>query len=721
MIRLLLLFSVIIPFTISAQMMVSQNSKADIAVLSKYWHNQHDISEELRTALPINRINGIDYLSLVTTINEHFNADLLTENRVIVGSEINNIVSIKYPVHAINDIYNMPGIEILQVANKIYPDLSRARFDTRVDSVHAGLGLPEAYTGKNVIIGVTDWGFDYSSPMFYDTLLSNTRILAAWDQFKTSGPAPSGYAYGTEYSTPSDLINAGTDTANIYSYATHGSHVAGIAGGSGAGTPYRGMAFESEFLFTTFLVDESAVLDAWEWMYDIATAENKRLVVNMSWGLYHTGALDGTSLLSQAIDSYSDQGVLFVTSGGNNGDVDFHIKKDFSADTLLSRIEFYNNSSLSTLYGQSIHGWGEPGASFSAGIKVLNLSNQQEVESPWYSTVTTANYVDSFLVTTSNDTIRFNLSMDDSYPTNSRPQMRLRVKRPTTNYKIVLKSTASTGTVHYWNVTELTSDVGNWGMDFSAIGPGYTSGDANYGIGAPACTNTAISVAAHTSSYITGGGNIVGGASAGFSSVGPMMNDNLKPDISAPGVSVASSINSYTDNSFIQIDVVTFNGRDYPFARFSGTSMSSPAVTGIAALILDANPYLSPAQVKQIIIETSREDSYTGTIPVDGDVKWGWGKVNALAAIQKALTVTGFSELEPEYEWTVFPNPTTDLINIKGFETTPPNIKIINMNGQICAEYSNTNQLDVNGLAPGTYIIKLIINEKVEQQKFIIR
>ena len=106
-------------------------------------------------------------------------------------------------------------------------------------------------------------------------------------------------------------VGAGCDTANIYSYATHGTHVAGIAGGSGAGTIYRGLAFESQFLFATFLVDEGAVLDAWDWMYQKAQSAGKRLVVNMSWGLYHIGTLVGNSLLSQAIDGYSALGVVF--------------------------------------------------------------------------------------------------------------------------------------------------------------------------------------------------------------------------------------------------------------------------------------------------------------------------------------------------------------------------------------------------------------------------
>ena len=98
----------------------------------------------------------------------------------------------------LNKLSQLPGIKSIQLAGKIKPFLDKAVKDIGADSVQRGIGLPQGYTGKNVLIGITDWGFDYSSPMFYDTLLQNTRILAAWDQYKTAGPPPTGFSYGTE-------------------------------------------------------------------------------------------------------------------------------------------------------------------------------------------------------------------------------------------------------------------------------------------------------------------------------------------------------------------------------------------------------------------------------------------------------------------------------------------------------------------------------------------
>lgn len=703
------------------QVQFSANTKADIIDITKLSKQQTTQSkEELKDRYPVYEMNGIDYVSIIAKVNASYNKSQLEAQNALVGSKINEIVSLKWPLDQLEEILTNSQFSYVKIAGKIKPLLNKVPRATRADSVWMGFDLPQGYTGKDVIIGITDWGFDYSHPMFYDTLLQDTRILAAWDQFKNSGPAPTGYSYGTEYDNATDLIAAGADTANIYSYATHGSHVAGIAGGSGAGTPYRGIGFEANYLFTTFLVDEGAVLDAWQWMHDKSIAEGKRLVINMSWGLYHMDAIDGTSVISQALDAYSAQNVVFVTSGGNNGDTPFHIKKDYSGDVLKSRINFYSNPGLATVWGQSVHMWGDVGNEFSSAIQILDLSNQVLDQSPWYNTVSTSNYVDSFIVApTTTDTIWFNLSADDLYPTNNRPQMRLRIKYPPAGYKIVLMSTAPTGTVHYWNVTELTNDVGNWGMSFASLGAGYTAGDDNYGIGTPACTHSAITVAAYSAEYYTMTGVEVGGQLASFSSIGPLMTDSLKPDITAPGVGVRSSISSYTDNAYTAVTTVDFAGRTYPFAAFSGTSMSSPATAGVVTLILEANPYLSADQVKQIIIATARKDDDTGNIPSFGSPIWGWGKLNAYAAVKMALVTVGVSELKQEVTWDLYPNPTNETLSIKGLNGTASEVLVIDLQGKMINVELIENSINVNALESGVYFLRLIRDGKVEQKKFV--
>src|SRR5213076_2420836 len=82
---------------------------------------------------------------------------------------------------------------------------------------------------------------------------------------------------------------------------------------------------------------------------------------------------------------------------------------------------------------------------------------------------------------------------------------------------------------------------------------------------------------------------------ADFSSTGPALagrGDLLKPDITAPGVDVIAAVAPPGNN-----------GND--FSSFQGTSMSSPHIAGIGALIMAKHPDWSPAKVKSALMTTA--------------------------------------------------------------------------------------------------------------------
>lgn len=688
---------------------------------SATFRNGGGVAKEVTDAFPVYNIAGNWYVSLYGKRLPNCNWSIIPQNNILLGSSVGKITTMKVPLEKVHSIDFSQFYSYLEIPGKIVPQLDKAVKDTRADSVQRGIDLPVAFTGKDVLIGVTDWGFDYGHPMFYDTLLTHSRIYAAWDQYKQVGNLPSGQNYGVEYNTPSELAAAESDTSNIYGYHTHGTHVSGIAGGSGAGSVYRGFGFDAQFLFTTFYLDQASAIDAFVWMKDKAEAAGKRLVVNMSWGVYYNqmGSLDGFSLLSEAIDELSNTNqVVFVAAAGNNNGTKFHIKKTFNNDFFNTLVGFYSYAASPEMWGECITAWGEQGHVFSNKISVYNASGTLLVESPYYSTNTTG-YLDSILVAGS-DTIVFNVSSETANPLNGKPGMQIRIRSLNTNNKIVLNGSAVDGTVHYWNLPELTNGAGNFGQTFTTYGTNGITGDSFYAIGEPGCTNSAITVAAYSSSYVTGGGTTVGGMSASFTSVGPLHNETMKPDIAAPGVSVGSSMSSYTDFSYTSIATITFNNKDYHFGRLSGTSMASPCVAGIVSLILDANPSLSSQQVKNIIKTTARLDNYTGSIVAPGDTKWGMGKINAYAAVKLALNTLSLEDKPAVAPFVLYPNPASNAVHIVNVDEQPFSIlSMTSLDGKAVSPRLTKNTLDISGLPDGVFFLTIQSGSQTYTLRFV--
>jgi serine protease AprX len=132
---------------------------------------------------------------------------------------------------------------------------------------------------------------------------------------------------------------------------------------------------------------------------------------------------------------------------------------------------------------------------------------------------------------------------------------------------------------------------------------------------------------------------------AGYSSRGPRRDNadgnplnELKPELSAPGSNIIQSEACVTTglcNNLLGGDAAD-NGYT---GRGSGTSYATPSVSGIIALMLEANPDLSPAEVKEILKMTA-ERRGEATQP-DVDPFWnrdfGWGMVDAYEATKMAL------------------------------------------------------------------------------------
>ncbi len=597
--------------------------------------------------------------------------------------------------------------------------LYRAAIDGRVDSVRQAINLPMQYTGEGVIIGVTDWGFDYTHPVFYDTNMVHYRVLRAWDQFKLSGPAPDGFDYGTEYIGAEQLLTAQCDTSNVYDYAYHGTHCAGIAGGAGAGTQYRGVAVDAEFLFVSVSLTDQEVIDAWRWMYNVAQQEGKRLVISMSWGLYWLDNMDGTGALADEMQRLSDLGVVFVTSAGNNGDENCHISHTFTQqDTIRTQFTFPQSS-----IGSSITMMGTPGSPFAFSLFAMDNNYNIVAETPFHATTNDGEYENWLVI--NGDSVYYYFLAESANAYNDRPEVQLDVAK-NSNYKFGLAVASAGGDFHAWNMALIETKYGNWGGAFSKPNahPDWNDVDALYGVSTPGNIDCAITVAAHTARAKNPAGVYTGGQIASFSSSGPGFHAEMKPNISAPGRNVVSALSSYTNTySGTYTASVNFNDRTYQFVSLSGTSMSCPFVAGVAALLLQANPFLSAAQVKEILMETAYNDSYTEQA---GVLRFGSGKVNAYQAILRALTTVGVDNYTTPQEslFTVYPNPASRQCFVTANTETESSLcQLFDLSGRIVLQATLTpgvNDLQLSDLTPGCYLMKITDNKTVVTKKLIV-
>jgi len=699
------------------------STKFFLAELAK--ENVNRPSSNFITSYDLIKINGAYHIGALTKVNNMLSRSALADLGIIVSTELEDLWTMRIPLENIEAFLALEGIDFVEISSEISPDLDRALTSARVDSVHLGLGgLDQAYFGTGVVIAIIDWGFDYTHPNFYDTTLSYLRLSRAWDQNKLSGPAPAGYTFGTEYHGSEALLEAQEDTLYVFGPGSHGTHVAGIAGGSGSGVIDYGAAPDAELLFISLRRDAPSLIDAFSYVTNYAASVNKPYVVNMSFGS-HLGPHDGTSLKNYGIDILNGPGKIFVGSAGNNGGNLFHLDRDFSEnnDTLKTVVNF--DTSHPESFGQTLTMWGSAYSDFSASLMLVDASNNIIYESPYYY----SNLEPSLdeIIEFGDDTLHIKMQSIAQQFLNNKPNIRFEVKNQTA-YKVVLRIHSEDSHVHLWNNVRLTTRYTNWGVSLTANYPDALGGNDSYGLGEPAGVGkNVITVASYVPELYTNDDNFLYGTISGFSSKGPTVDLRTKPDIASTGQNIMSSVNSFDPtNSSSIINPVEFSGRTYGFSRFSGTSMSGPMVAGIVALMLESFPTMSATQAKEILRMTARLDHRTGDIdPEVGTLNWGWGKANALAAILAAKTLSSIPEVElHETFFNVYPNPASDIVNIvinENNNSKDINLIIVNMEGRMVKEVSfNTTtemSVNINDLADGLYIFQLQVGNSFSMNK----
>ena len=198
-------------------------------------------------------------------------------------------------------------------------------------------------TNKNCIY-FTQEGIDYFHPAFRDEE-GNTRIAYLWDQSaseaQSEGRTPAGYGFGAQYSRAdiNEALQAGSRAEGERLVPVsdrgsgHGTSVAGVAAGNGAGSlgrRYRGVAIESELIVVRLgrsdqdFAGTTEVMEGLDYVVQKAIELQMPVAVNLSFG-NNNGAHDGQSLFENYITELNGvwKNVIAVASG-NEGDARHH-------------------------------------------------------------------------------------------------------------------------------------------------------------------------------------------------------------------------------------------------------------------------------------------------------------------------------------------------------------------------------------------------------------
>jgi len=693
---------------------------------------QNKDTEYIKNRYSLNEIDNNLYVGAFLKVDKSiFNKTNVETLGVKLNTELGNLFTALIPINSLEDLFSVEGILKIEIAEKVHSTMDNARTLSNVNQVHSGTGLPQTYTGNGVIVGVIDEGFDYTHPNFKIINTSQPKISRVWEQKNTNGSAPLGFNYGSEFIGATDILNKMRDMVN----ESHGTHVAGIAAGTGgisSNSNLRGVAYNSELVLVSNNRTNQGILDGIDYIFDYATQENKPAVINISLGT-NMGPHDGYSYFDQMCDDLVANGKLIVGAAGNEGSKLLHLGKTFSSNSnnMLSFVKF--NSSSSTDGSSHIDIWGEVGKNFAVAVNIFNTNtNTFEAFTPYIytelgsSSTSTLNYnlydYDTFFP----DLCTVQVSYESINDLNNKPHVTLSINNSAQddNFRyVLLEIIALEGTVNSWcnectfNSLTYSTPVQNGDTNMTVMEIGGT-GNSIISVGAFTSKNTWTSHGGQSQFLTLPNNSMVLQPFydiAYFSSKGPTADGRVKPDITAPGNILASSVSRF-DSNYVSTSPRTVSGLNdgtntWWFGMKEGTSMSAPMVAGIIALWLQANPNLNIANIKTIIQNTADTDSFTGTGSAIPNNTWGRGKIDAYDGIQYINQFLNIDTFDPINNFIVYPNPTSSKIFITSKEYVS-SYEMYNTLGQKVIQGSfdkilEQEEIDLTALQSGLYILNL--------------
>lgn len=454
---------------------------------------------------------------------------------------------------------------------------------------NADIDAPEAWkinegTNSNIVVAVIDTGVDYNHPDLKDNMWDGVNCKDF--EGKKLGNCMHGYDFYEEDKTP------------LPAHSEHGTHVAGtIAGIKGNGKGMIGVAPNAKIMALR------TTLSTFDNVRSINFAKyNGAKVINASWG----GPMAGGSsddLLKEAIRNFPG---LFIVSAGNSGidnDVKPHKPCSFDLDNIICVAATDQDDKLASFsqYGTKSVDVGAPGVNILSTIPRLELVLKESFDNPpisvgglpkdWVKGGTNnkwgvKDYIGNKMLSTHFSGKPYDNNADTFVTT---PIINL---KDTESAVLILGGLCDTQSAIKGNTI-------NW-SDYVQID--YTNDGVNY-------INAVDPLKLHNSPGL----RITGDYPLMVTGMGPsiyerfpigipreMFTDKFRVKFSWV---TNGSDNNYEGCMLDNIQVAKYI-KDEQYEYLAGTSMASPHVAGLAALVMGYKPNLTMPQVKKIILES---------------------------------------------------------------------------------------------------------------------
>ncbi|WP_057913316.1 S8 family serine peptidase [Peribacillus muralis] len=517
-----------------------------------------------------------------------------------------NGVAMTVPANKVNELLKS------QVVQAVYSDMEVKVDDPKVKSdikkadtsgmaesnayLKIGKLHEEGFKGKGVKIGVLDTGIDYNHPDLKDAykggydFISNDEdpMETTYDDWKASGQQE---------------LRSG----NTY-YSFHGSHVAGtIAGQHKNDSKYatQGIAPEADLYAYRVLGPYGSGLSSGVIAGIDKSVADGMDIINLSLGASVNDPLYPTSI---AINNAVLSGVTAVVAASNAGSTPYSLGSPGTAELALTVGASDVPMTIATVKGTLQAGQ----ASVVADLRLLAKSYKDDIDT-WKGK--------------SLPVVPVGLGDVADYGGKDVQGKIALIERGTLtiNAKIENAKAKGAAAVIIWN------NVAEEGFIPSYLGEGKTfipAFNVTNEQGKKLLDQAKAGDAAFTFNEI-GQIQSEGDQLAGFSSRGPVKGTyDIKPEIVAPGVSIMSTVPSFMQGP------ENIGNYEYAYQRANGTSMATPHMAGIAALLLQANPKLEPADIKATLMNTAdplKEDYSVYDV--------GAGRVDPYEAIHSNLQI----------------------------------------------------------------------------------